>query len=330
MKTYLDCIPCFLRQAMEAGRMAADDERTVARIMRQVLCETADFPLDLTPPHMGQRIHRIVRDVTGHPDPYREVKVRQNRLGADWYRHLKRKAEQAPDPRDLALRLAVAGNIIDLGPPENRPDETLEVMEQNALSGRLVIDDRAAFWRAVERAGRILYLADNAGEIFLDRLLVEYLPRDRVTLAVRGGPVINDVTLEDLDGTGFGEIAEVIDNGSDAPGTILEDCSAPFLQRYHAADVIISKGQGNYETLSRAGRHIFFLLRVKCPVLARDMSCEVGESVVKELRPGQEAAPAPSGQEIIGELPEPEPAGRIEEPIGWLSNSSSGPKSCRR
>ena len=133
--------------------MAADDERTVARIMRQVLREAADFSLDLTPPHMGQRIHRIVRDVTGHPDPYREVKVRQNRLGADWYRHLKRKAEQAPDPRDFALRLAVAGNIIDLGPPENRPDETLEVMEQNALSGRLVIDDRAAFWRAVERAG---------------------------------------------------------------------------------------------------------------------------------------------------------------------------------
>jgi len=285
METYLDCIPCFLRQALEAGRMATDDERMVAGIIKQVLHETAGFSLDLTPPHMGQRIHRIIRQVTGHPDPYREIKDRQNRLGADWYPLLKEKAEQAPDPRDFALRLAVAGNVIDLGPPGNRPDQPPEAMEREALSRPLAIDHRAAFWQAVERAGRILYLANNAGEIFLDRLLVEYLPRDRITVAVRGGPAINDVTLEDLNGTGFGEVAEVIENGSDAPGTILEDCSEAFWERYHAADVIISKGQGNYETLSRAGRHIFFLLRVKCPVLARDMGCEVGEPVVKELRP---------------------------------------------
>jgi len=285
VETYLECIPCFLRQALEAGRMAADDERMVARIMQQVLREAADFPLDLTPPHMGQRIHRIVRRVSGHADPYREVKASQNRLGAAWYPQLRQRAEQAPDPRDFALRLAVAGNVIDLGPPDNRADEAPEVMEQAALSRPLAIDHRAAFWRAVDRAGRILYLADNAGEIFLDRLLVEYLPPGRVTVAVRGGPAINDVTLKDLDGTGFGEVAEVIDNGSDAPGTILEDCSPSFLERYRAADVIISKGQGNYETLSRAGQHIFFLLRVKCPVLARDMGSQVGEPVVKELQP---------------------------------------------
>jgi uncharacterized protein with ATP-grasp and redox domains len=289
VETYLDCIPCFLRQAQEAGRMATDDERVVARIMRQVLREAADFSLYLTPPHMGQRIHRIVRKVTGHPDPYQEVKARQNRLGAAWHLYLRERAEQAPDPRDFALRLAVAGNVIDLGPPDNRPDEAPGAIEQDALSSTLAVDDRTAFWQAVDRADRILYLADNAGEIFLDRLLVEYLPRDRVTLAVRGGPAINDVTLRDLDGTGFGEVVEVIDNGSDAPGTILEDCSETFLERYHTADVIISKGQGNYETLSRADGHIFFLLRVKCPVLARDMGCQVGEPVVKELRPATKA-----------------------------------------
>jgi hypothetical protein len=285
VETYFDCIPCFLRQALEAGRMAAGDDRAVARIMQQVLREAADFPMHLTPPHMGQRIHRIVRQVSGHEDPYRQVKARQNRLGADWSPHLKRKAEQADDPRDAALRLAVAGNVIDLGPPDNRADQGPEAMEGDALSRPLAVDHRAAFWRAVDRAERILYLADNAGEIFLDRLLMEYLPRGRVTVAVRGGPAINDVTMKDLDGIGLDRLAEVIDNGSDAPGTILEDCSASFIQHYHAADLIISKGQGNYETLSRAGQHIFFLLRVKCPVLARDLGCEVGDPVVKELRP---------------------------------------------
>jgi len=124
------------------------------------------------------------------------------------------------------------------------------------------------------------------------------------------------VTLKDLDGTGFDDLVEVIDNGSDAPGTILEDCSKAFVQRYHAADVIISKGQGNYETLSRAGRQIFFLLRVKCPVLARDMGCEVGEPVIRELRPDRDATERAPGQAAADEPPEPEPAGTIEEPDG--------------
>jgi uncharacterized protein with ATP-grasp and redox domains len=311
--TYLDCIPCFLRQALEAGRMATDDEKVVARIMQQVLREAADFSLDLTPPHMGQRIHRIVRRESGHSDPYREVKARQNRLGAGWYPRLKEKVGQAPDPRDLALRLAVAGNIIDLGPPDNRSAEALEEIERSALSERLAVDHRTAFWRSVNEAKRILYLADNAGEIFLDRLLMDYLPRHKVTLAVRGRPAINDVTLEDLDGTGFDEIVEVIDNGSDAPGTILEDCSAAFLERYRSSDMIISKGQGNYETLSRDDGNIFFLLRVKCPVLARDMGCEVGEPVVAGLRPERAPARKTAGQPVNGEDAGQKPAVRMEE-----------------
>jgi uncharacterized protein with ATP-grasp and redox domains len=295
VKTYLDCIPCFLRQALEAGRMASDDERVVAGIMRQVLQEVAGFSLGLTPPHMGQRIHRIVRKESGHPDPYREEKSRLNRLGARLYDRLKRKAERADDPRDFALRLAVAGNVLDLGPPGNDQARIPEMVEQAALSKKLAVDHRTAFWRSVEEAGRILYLTDNAGEVFFDRLLVDYLPRSKVTVAVRGEPVINDVTREDLDGTGFDEVMEVIDNGSDAPGTILEDCSATFLERFHAADMIISKGQGNYETLSRADQHIFFLLQVKCPVLARDLGCQVGDPVVSELRPGQGSAKETGG-----------------------------------
>jgi hypothetical protein len=290
VRTYLDCIPCFLRQALEAGRLAADDEQVVARIMQQVLREAADFSLDLTPPHMGQRIHRIVRRESGHDDPYDNEKARLNRLGAGLYDRLKKKAPRAPDPRDFALRLAVAGNVLDYGPPDNDQARVPEKVERSAFSKHLAIDHRKAFWRAVDEAGRILYLADNAGEVFFDRLLVDYLPQNKVTVVVRGGPAINDVTRKDLDGTGFDEVVEVIDNGSDAPGTILEDCSTAFLERYHAADLVISKGQGNYETLSQVDQHIFFLLQVKCPVLARDIDCQVGDPVVMERRPEQETA----------------------------------------
>ena len=123
-------------------------------------------------------------------------------------------------------------------------------------------------------------LADNAGEIVFDRLLIEQLPIDRVTVAVRGYPVINDATLDDAETAGLTDIVDVISNGSDAPGTLLDDCSEAFRSRFEEADLIIAKGQGNYETLAQSPRPIFFLLRVKCPVVARDLDYPVGSMVV--------------------------------------------------
>jgi uncharacterized protein with ATP-grasp and redox domains len=125
-------------------------------------------------------------------------------------------------------------------------------------------------------ARSILYLADNAGEIVFDRLLIERLPAGRVTVVVRGAPVINDATRADAQVAGLDRIAEIIDNGSDAPGTVLEDCSAQFRERFESADVIIAKGQGNFETLSAAGANICFLLKIKCPVLATHTGIELG------------------------------------------------------
>ena len=134
--------------------------------------------------------------------------------------------------------------------------------------------------RRVQETKSILYLADNAGEIVFDRLLIEQLPRDRVTVAVKGGPVINDATREDAEAAGLIDLVEVIDNGSDAPGTILEQCSPSFQRRFAEADLVIAKGQGNYETLNDVPREVFFLLKVKCPVIARDIACDLGHIAV--------------------------------------------------
>ena len=113
-------------------------------------------------------------------------------------------------------------------------------------------------------------------EIVFDRLLIEQLPREKVTLVVRGAPVSNDATMIDAEDTGLTKLLEVIDNGSDAPGTILDDCSHAFRERFDSADLIIAKGQGNYESLSEVEKDIYFLLKAKCPVIARDLGCEVG------------------------------------------------------
>jgi uncharacterized protein with ATP-grasp and redox domains len=286
MKTFLDCVPCFLRQALQAGRMATRDEAVLARIMQRVLREAADFSFDLTPPHMGQVIHRIVREESGDPDPYRAEKDRYNRLSAELCSQLRQRVADAQEPRDFALRLAIAGNVIDFGPPGACLNLSLNEIAEMALSQELAIDHSVEFWRAMEEAQEILYLGDNTGEIFFDRILLEYLPAEKVTFVVRGGPIINDITMEDLNGTGIAELVPVIDNGSNAPGTILEDCSEEFRQKFQTVDVVISKGQGNYETLSQVNKHIFHLLRVKCPVLARDLGCQEGSHIVKEARVG--------------------------------------------
>jgi uncharacterized protein with ATP-grasp and redox domains len=285
VKTFLDCIPCFFRQALEASRMATHDDRIQARIMRRVLHETADFSFNLTPPHMGQRIHRIVREETGDPDPYRAEKLRHNMLCAEIYPQVQKMVARSENPKDSALRLAVAGNVLDFGPPGFHLGTKIGSILEPALSDELTIDNRAGFWRATDQAKDILYLGDNAGEVFFDRLLLEYLPRDKVTFVVRGGPAINDITMSDLNDTGLDGLIPVIDNGSDAPGTILEDCSPEFRQRFRAADLIISKGQGNYETLSHINKHIFYLLKAKCSVLARDLGVPEGSLIVKETSP---------------------------------------------
>ncbi|HET6493932.1 MAG TPA: ARMT1-like domain-containing protein [Thermoleophilia bacterium] len=125
------------------------------------------------------------------------------------------------------------------------------------------------FRKAIAGARSILFLADNCGEIVLDRLLIEQMPRDRLTIAVRGAAVLNDATLDDARVAGLDTLAPVIDNGSDAPATLLADCARDFRRIFREAEVIIAKGQGDYESLSDVDGHFFFLFKVKCPVVAR-------------------------------------------------------------
>jgi hypothetical protein len=133
---------------------------------------------------------------------------------------------------------------------------------------------------------RVLYLGDNAGEIVFDRLLIEQMPREKVTFVVKGSPILNDVLIDDASFVGLTDLVEVIDNGADAPGTVLEVCSAAFRERFERADLIVAKGQGNFETLSDTDNNVFFLLRPKCAVLSRHLNCEIGRLVVVQSGPG--------------------------------------------
>ncbi len=275
MKTALDCIPCFARQALEAARFVTDDPTVHERIVRGVLRAAAEMDLAQCPPVVAQRIHRQLREMTGADDPYRAVKDRFNRMARDMLGELITQVQQAADPLVMALRLAIAGNAIDLGVNGAITEEEVGRAVTSALD-EPSFGDVGAFRQAVEQARDILYLTDNAGEIILDRLLIEQLLPGRVTVAVRGRPILNDATVVDAEVAGLREIAEVIDNGSDAPGTILDDCSEEFRRRFAEADLIIAKGQGNFETLSDEAAEMYFLFKVKCSVIAAHVGLPLG------------------------------------------------------
>ena len=289
MRTYLECVPCFVRQALSASRMVTDDPAVHERVLRETLRLVMEMPFDRSPPWMGQQIHRLLREATRNPDPYHEVKEHSNALALALYPVLKERIYKSTDPFVTAVGLAIAGNVIDFGVKSNLDDDEVHDAIEEALGNSLDGVAVAALRRAVEQADNILYLADNAGEIVFDRLLIEEMPTDRTTLVVRGSPVINDATREDAEAAGLTSVVTVMDNGSDVPGTILESCSPSFRTRFERCDLVIAKGQGNYETLGDQDHNIFFLLKAKCPVIARDIGREVGQMVVWRNRMQNEA-----------------------------------------
>jgi damage-control phosphatase, subfamily I len=280
MQTYLECIPCLLRQAVEAPRMVAASDAVQETIVRKVLKELASGDFSQSPPVMAQAIHRHIRELTGQKDPYKKIKERFNALAISLLPGLEQTVAQAQQPMATAVRLAIAGNVIDMGINGNLEDDQVKEAIEHALVSPLQ-GELEPFIQAVSKAKRILYLADNAGEIVFDRLLLQQLPLERVTLAVRGAPIINDATREDAVAAGIDTLVNVIDNGSDAPGTVLSDCSESFLHHFNQADLVIAKGQGNYETLNNAPKDIFFILKAKCPVIAKDLGGTVGDLILR-------------------------------------------------
>lgn len=273
-----DCIPCAvgsLNNLFKNGLVPEDKQEDA---MRGLLKYLSDVNFQQSPPVMGQAMHRIIRKLLNKTDPYKEIKQKFNTLMLEYYPRLRKKVESAPNPFDMAMRLAIAGNIIDFGPRSTFDvDATLKKVEM----AQLAIDDSRKLQAACDNAKTLLYLGDNAGEIVMDRLFIETINHPNVYFAVRGAPIINDVTIEDAEQVGMNKIAIIITNGDDAPGTILENTSPQFQEIFNSADLIISKGQGNFESLTGNNQNIFYLLMAKCDHIAKHIGVKKGDFIVK-------------------------------------------------
>ena len=280
MRVYPDCIPCFLRQALEAARRVTEDRKEQREVLSEVAALIPSLPMDATPVDMGRVIHRTVNAVIGSVDPYREVKKEYNDRALLLYPQLKQRVKNSPDSLLTAIKLSAAGNVIDFGVGAKFD---LSQSIEEGLREKLVGFDYALLKERLEQVEEILYLGDNAGEIVLDKIVVEELVSrgKKVTFVVRGKPIINDVTLEDASYVEMDEVANVISSGCDAPGTTLRYCDSAFIETFGKSKLIIAKGHGNFEGLSEEDRPLFFLLKVKCPVVAAELGATVGSIVLR-------------------------------------------------
>lgn len=279
MQASLNCVPCILRSVLLATKLSGVDEETQEIIMKKVLQQISEMDLKQTPPEITQKIQGLIREITGIPDPYHKAKESLNLNALQLYPELKAMVRADPNPLLLAVRLAITGNALDMGANGNMDSHTIHDALKKTLQDPFQ-GNFDEFAQALSEAKAILYLADNSGEIVFDRVLIEQLLPKRITLAVRGGPTLNDATLLDAQMVGLDKIVEVIDNGYDAPGTILSMCSPDFKKRFWESDLIIAKGQGNYETLNNVHANIFFLFKTKCDVIKDLINQPLGTQVL--------------------------------------------------
>ena len=282
MISYLDCYPCLVRHALEASRQITRDEDLQRTVMDQVLKLLPELPKDATPVRLAAEAHRLIRSILGVDDPYAVQKKKYNALALSLLPELRQVIARSEDRLECAVKVAIAGNIIDFGALGE--DFDIRAALKETLEAPLGVNDYPGLREGLEQAKRIIYVGDNTGEIAFDLLLVEEIQRfsnPEIVFVVRGRPILNDATIEDAEAVGLTRLVNVVASGGDAPGCELARSGPELKALFEAADLIISKGQGNYEALSQEPYPIFFLLRVKCQVIARDLGGQKGWSAVK-------------------------------------------------
>ena len=271
-----ECYLCHLSQVLRVLAIQNVDSSEALRLTRESCHFLAEINFGRTPPEISADLYKWLAAQTGTDDPYFETKRQDIRRALALYSRLKNKVLEAPDRLRKALLFSLAGNIIDFGAGEvgewPAEEDFLETEE-------LAIDHYELFSSDLKKATRIVFLGDNAGETVFDRLFIEQIGC-QVIYAVREGPIINDATIEEARLSGLEEVARVVSTGCQAPGAVLDQCSPEFIAILNQADLIISKGQGNYECLEQLTGPFYFLLKAKCEVIARHLNVKQGSLVL--------------------------------------------------
>ena len=279
MKATPDCVACIYRQALSTARVLSKDPRMhMAMLDRVAMAMRGVSPEATTPAGLSQVVYRIASELSGIRDPYLKIKQETNAAALRLLPDLAGLVRQSPDPLKAACRLAVAGNIIDFGIGD---EFLIERDIKPFLQTEFAIDQYADFQRELQPGRRVLYLGDNSGEIVFDRVLIEYLLQAgmRPTFVVKSAPIINDVTLDDARQCGLADLVPVIGTGSDDIGIHWGHVSKEFQRAFDEADLVISKGHGNFETCDDHAGNFYFLLKAKCHLVANHLGVRFGDLI---------------------------------------------------
>jgi uncharacterized protein with ATP-grasp and redox domains len=273
MKMHDKCLPCVVNQVLKTADITGVNSKE--ELLREVFTYLSKMDFNITTPEIIGEVFAMIKKHVGNPDPYKETRNHYNTMFLKLLPEFEKKIEEAEDPFQLAVRYAIVGNIIDFNPIHNTLLEDIFDCFEKMENLELAINDSKALKEDILSAKTLLYLGDNCGEICLDKILLKKIkelnPKVKIFFGVRGKPVVNDSIAEDAFAVGIDEYAEIIDNGDGSLGTVLNRTSLEFKEVYNKADVVIAKGQANYECLSEENKNIYFLLMTKCDVIANDI-----------------------------------------------------------
>lgn len=284
MKMQEKCLPCVVNQAIKVADMVGMKEK--GNLLRRVFSYLSKVDYNaITSPELIGEIFSIIKEETGNQDPYKETRQKYNKMFLERLPAYEKEIEQSKNPFEEAVKYAIIGNVIDFNPIHELTILDVERHFKRLKGENLEINDASLLQKELETAKTILYLGDNCGEICLDKIFLRKIkamnPKVQIFFATRGAAVVNDSIEEDAYLVGIDEVATVVSNGDSSLGTVLSRTSKEFLQIYEKADVVIAKGQANYECLSTEKKNIYFLLMTKCQTIAKDIGAPEMKMILK-------------------------------------------------
>lgn len=272
MRLNPECIPCLLGNQLERYPKDIDNSKKIA-YMQAILRVIVDASDSMSAPMIMREITKIQRQMFGNEMDYSEIKRHFNQLMLEKEMDVQKEINASEDELKLAIQFAIIGNFIDFGAMKSVDEQKLEEFLHSARDISVNEEEYISLRKDILDAKKITYLTDNCGEIVMDKLLIHVIqkmnPDANLTVLVRGEQVLNDATLEDAVQVGLTEMADVRGNGSDIAGTCIEELSEEARKIIYDSDVILAKGQGNFETMQMCGLNVYYIFMCKCEMFAR-------------------------------------------------------------
>ncbi|BDU50360.1 damage-control phosphatase ARMT1 family protein [Haliovirga abyssi] len=288
MKTYVECIPCIINQGIKIGRRLDIKDEKIEEMVRELMDHLKGENFNKTPAELAKYSYKIINKYMMTNDPYKEIKKYYNESMLKLVPEIKNIINNSGNRFEIAMKIAVLGNIIDFGSKHKFSENDIIKKVRDIGNSYFAIDDSKKLYDKLRVSKTLLYIGDNCGEIVFDKIFIEYIkfsfPNLKIYYGVRGEPVINDVTIVDAKDVNMEEVAEVIDNGDNSPGTVLNNISGKFKDLLFNSDLVISKGQGNYETLNEINRDdVFLLFMAKCDVVSKELGVKNMSFICKKI-----------------------------------------------